>query len=42
MLGNREWLEPSVFDDDYNSEDSEVSPLDDDFVRDEYRESEDI
>lgn len=42
MLGNREWLESSVFDDDYNSEDSELSPLDDDFVRDEYRESEDI
>lgn len=42
MLGNREWLEQSVFDDDYISEDFELSPLYDDFIREEYRESEDI
>lgn len=38
LLGNKEWKENSVFDDDYkNEEERELSPLDDDFVREEYR-----
>lgn len=38
LLGNKEWEKNSVFDDDYkNEEDRELSPLDDDFVREEYR-----
>lgn len=38
MLGNPEWKETSIFDDDYLSEEKqELSPLDDDFVREEYR-----
>ena len=38
MLGNPEWKETSIFDDDYLSEEEkELSPLDDDYVREEYR-----
>ena len=38
MLGNPEWKETSVFDDDYISEENrDISPLDDDFVPEEYR-----
>lgn len=40
MLGNPEWLETSVFDDDYCSEEErDISPIDDDFIRDEYRDN---
>ena len=42
MLGNPEWKETSIFDDDYLSEEEqEVSPLDDDYVREGYRDEED-
>lgn len=38
MLGNPEWKEISIYDDDFiPEEEQELSPLDDDFVRDEYR-----
>ena len=38
MLGNPEWKETSIFDDDYLSEEEqELSQLDDDYVREEYR-----
>lgn len=36
MMGNLEWLEQSSYDDDY-IEDKDLSPIDDDFVRDEYQ-----
>ena len=39
-IGNPEWLERSAFDDDYISEDDELTPLDDDYVREEYRDEE--
>lgn len=38
-IGNPEWAEPSVFD-DVVSEDDELSPLDDDYVPEEYRDEE--
>ena len=42
MLGNPEWKETSIFDDDYLSEEEqELSPFDDDYVREEYRAEED-
>ena len=38
LLGNKAWREISVFEDDYKSEEKrEISPLDDDFVREGYR-----
>lgn len=36
-IGNPEWGERSVFDDDYSSEEDELSPLDDDYTPEEYR-----
>ena len=40
MLGNPEWKETSIIDDDYISEDErELSPLDDDYIREEYRDN---
>ena len=42
MLGNPEWKETSVFDDDYISEENRyIYPLDDDFVPEEYRTEDD-
>ena len=38
LLGNPAWGERSVYDDDYNDE--ELSPLDDDFVREGYEDAE--
>lgn len=39
MLGNPEWTEQSIYNDDYLSEEErEFSPLDDDYVREEYQE----
>ena len=41
MLGSKEWFEPSIYDDDYlEDEESELSPLDDDYVPEEYRDYE--
>lgn len=40
ILGNKEWLTKTPYEDDYFEED-ELSPLDDDYVREEYREDED-
>lgn len=39
-IGNPEWGKRSVFDDDYSSEEDELSPLDDDYIREEYRDEE--
>lgn len=37
-LGGKRWKEKSVYDDDYVfDEDDELSPLDDDYVNEEYR-----
>lgn len=40
-IGNPEWSEQSVYDDDYTfpeePEQDEMSPLDDDYIREEYR-----
>lgn len=37
-IGNSEWLEMSVYHDDYMSEeDKELSPLDNDYVPEKYR-----
>lgn len=36
-IGNPEWSEESVYDDDYRSDEDELSPLDDDYVREDYR-----
>lgn len=35
-IGNPEWLEHSAFDDDYIVEDDELSPVDDDYIPEEY------
>lgn len=35
LIGNSQWLEKSPYEDDNNTE--ELSPLDDDYVREEYR-----
>lgn len=37
-IGNPEWGTPSPFDDDYDNEE-ELSPLDDDFVREGYEDT---
>ena len=38
MLGNPQWKERSVYDNDYiNEEEKDLSPLDDDYIREEYR-----
>lgn len=39
-IGNPEWGEVPVWDDDYLSNEDELSPLDDDYVREEYRDDE--
>lgn len=39
-IGDPEWNEASVWDDDYRSDGDELSPLDDDYVREEYRDDE--
>jgi len=39
-IGNPEWSELSVWDDDHPSEDNELSPLDDDYTPEEYCEQE--
>lgn len=39
-IANPEWLERSAFDDDYISEDDELSLLDDDYIPEEYRDEE--
>lgn len=39
LLGNSEWSKPSVYADD-PPEPEELSPLDDDYVREEYRDEE--
>lgn len=37
MLGNPEWKECSIYDDDYmNEEEKELSPLVDDYINEEY------
>ena len=41
LLGNSEWKEQSIYDDNYKTvEQEEISPLDDDFIREEYRQAE--
>lgn len=39
-IGNPEWSEPSIWDDDYISGEDELSPLDDDYTPEEYRDEE--
>lgn len=39
-IGNPEWAKQSVYDDDFLNEDDELSPLDDDYVPEEYRDEE--
>lgn len=39
-IGNPEWAEKSVFDDDYVREEDEPTALDDDYVREGYRDEE--
>lgn len=39
-IGNPEWAKLPVHDDDFLSEDDEISPLDDDYVPEEYRDEE--
>lgn len=39
-IGNPEWAEKSVFDDDYVKEEDELTALDDDYVREGYRDEE--
>ena len=36
-LGGKRWEEQSAFDDDYNEDEEELSPLDDDYIPEEYR-----
>ena len=39
MIGKAEWKERSIYDDEYEAEEEmELSPLDGDYVREEYRE----
>lgn len=39
-IGDPEWNERSVFDDEYRGEEDELSPLDDDYTPEEYRDEE--
>ena len=39
-IGNPEWNERSIWDDDYQHEEDELSPLDDDYVREGYESEE--
>ena len=39
-IGNPEWEKRSIIDDDYSSEEDELSPLDDDYIPEEYRDEE--
>lgn len=41
-LGGKRWNEASVFDEDcFSEEDAELSPLDDDYIPEEYRDEDD-
>lgn len=40
-LGNKEWKEINTYHDDYLSEE-ELSPLDDDYVREEYKDEPEV
>lgn len=39
-IGNPEWGKRSIYDDEYCGEEDELSPLDDDYAPEEYRDEE--
>lgn len=39
LLGKPAWGERSVYDDDYDDDEAELSPLDDDYVREGYEDA---